>query len=579
MAQTKKTYRQTLSGSIGAGMSSVFKPNSRRYYILEHKVSSRYHKAGEAQEIIVDQIELGRDSHCQVRFDDHFSTVSRRHAAIVKDGDGWKLVQVSKTNTTLLNGHPVRTEWYLQNGDEIQLSINGPKLGFIIPTGNKATVGSIGLTRRLSLFRQQALRPYKTAIMSMAAALVLALGIGGWVIYGQDKTITEQKVRLDQLSDTLSVQQQLLAQQEVTIDSFLSIKPTAKVVEKTVVQQVTVPSKGGGGSKVVYVKVPQGPAGSGSGGNTGGGTIVSPPKTVDFSVYYPHIYQISAVVKFSNGEILQLPDGSPFGWVGTGFLLNDGKFVTAGHVVSPNYELSHFDYSESDGIVPKDILGYYYLMINAMMINKQILVDFDCVNYQGKHLTFNSNQVRYDDSNDKEMVTQVDVNLFADLATIELMKLKEKYGSLESIPEEILNQLDEQLTPFKKVVVPAGSHIKFNTQICYDYAYINIGGGGLKANKTQSTQLKQGTKLYSLGYPHGWSKGSEPIYSESTCARNGLNTDSEGYGTIQTSNENTEGGDSGGPVFYDSGNGWEVIGILSGSNRAKGRVTPISMVP
>ena len=102
-------------------MGSVFNPSGRRYYILEHKVSSRYHRAGEAQEIIVDQIELGRDSRCQVRFDDSFSTVSRRHAAIIKDGENWKLVQISKTNRTLLNGRPVQTEWYLQNGDEIQL--------------------------------------------------------------------------------------------------------------------------------------------------------------------------------------------------------------------------------------------------------------------------------------------------------------------------------------------------------------------------------------------------------------------------------------------------------------------------
>ena len=54
-----------------------------------------------------------KDSRCQVRFDDSFSTVSRRHAAIIKDGDNWKLVQISKTNTTLLNGRPVQTEWYL----------------------------------------------------------------------------------------------------------------------------------------------------------------------------------------------------------------------------------------------------------------------------------------------------------------------------------------------------------------------------------------------------------------------------------------------------------------------------------
>ncbi len=88
-------------------MRSVFGGSGRKYYILEHKVSSQYHRAGETQEIIVDQIEIGRDSRCQVRFDESFSTVSRRHAAIVKSGDGWKLVQLSTTNKTFLNGVPV----------------------------------------------------------------------------------------------------------------------------------------------------------------------------------------------------------------------------------------------------------------------------------------------------------------------------------------------------------------------------------------------------------------------------------------------------------------------------------------
>ena len=89
-------------------MGSVFNPRGRKYYILEHKVSSKYHRAGEAQEIIVDQIEIGRDSRCQVRFDDNFSTVSRRHAAIIKDGDNWKLVQISKTNTSTHAIHTVQ---------------------------------------------------------------------------------------------------------------------------------------------------------------------------------------------------------------------------------------------------------------------------------------------------------------------------------------------------------------------------------------------------------------------------------------------------------------------------------------
>lgn len=133
--QTTKPYKNTFSGSVGAGMGSIFAPGGKKYYILEHKVSSKYHRAGECQEIIVDNITLGRDSHCQVRFDESFKTVSRRHAAIVREGDTWKLVQISQTNSTFLNGRPIKTEWYLQNGDEIQLSVNGPKLGFIIPTG------------------------------------------------------------------------------------------------------------------------------------------------------------------------------------------------------------------------------------------------------------------------------------------------------------------------------------------------------------------------------------------------------------------------------------------------------------
>ena len=113
----KKTvqYKRTLRGSVMAGVGALVNGDGRRYYILEHKDASKYHKAGESQKIIIDQIELGRDSSCQVRYDDSFPTVSRRHAAIVKDGEGWKLVQLSQTNTTFLNGQPVATEWYLQN--------------------------------------------------------------------------------------------------------------------------------------------------------------------------------------------------------------------------------------------------------------------------------------------------------------------------------------------------------------------------------------------------------------------------------------------------------------------------------
>ena len=178
-----QTYKRTVSGSVGAGMKSLFAGDERRFYTLEHKVSSKYHKAGESQQIIVDQIELGRDPSCQVRFDESFNTVSRKHAAIVKDGDNWKLVQLSQTNSTYLNGHKIANEWYLQNGDEIQLSTNGPKLGFIVTQGEKGMVKSIGFTARLNLFRQQALRPYKRAVTAISCVFVVAVLALSYFLY------------------------------------------------------------------------------------------------------------------------------------------------------------------------------------------------------------------------------------------------------------------------------------------------------------------------------------------------------------------------------------------------------------
>ncbi|MDR0796980.1 MAG: DUF805 domain-containing protein [Tannerella sp.] len=103
---------------------------AKPYFILEHRVGSRYHKAGEHQKIVAGRIEIGRDTKCEVRFDENFETVSRRHAAVVRDGNNWKLEPLSQTNSTFINGNIVHREWYLQHGDEIQCAVNGPKLVF-----------------------------------------------------------------------------------------------------------------------------------------------------------------------------------------------------------------------------------------------------------------------------------------------------------------------------------------------------------------------------------------------------------------------------------------------------------------
>ena len=195
-------------------MGAIFNASGRSYYILEHKTESKYHHAGESQKIIVDQIELGRDSSCQVRFDESFATVSRRHAAIVKEGNDYKLIPLSQTNTTLINGQVVTGEWHLTSGDEIRLSSKGPLLGFIVPQGEQSLVKSIGFTERLNLFRKQALRPYKTALWILAIVLILAVaGLVTWnVLQGQkfEKDLELKQQQIEQVQGDLELSDKVI---------------------------------------------------------------------------------------------------------------------------------------------------------------------------------------------------------------------------------------------------------------------------------------------------------------------------------------------------------------------------------
>lgn len=230
-------YKRTVAGSVGAGMASVFNASGRQYYILEHKTESLYHHAGESQKIIVDQVELGRDSACQVRFDESFETVSRRHAAIVKDGENWKIIPLSQTNSTMVNGQAIDAERVLNSGDEIRLSSKGPLMGFIIPQGKQSLVSSIGMTERLSLFRQQALRPYKRGLWILSIILVLSIsGLVAWNLMQAEKFNKEMTVKQQQIE---AVQQDLSASDELidALNEELKNTQNASATERIRVQK------------------------------------------------------------------------------------------------------------------------------------------------------------------------------------------------------------------------------------------------------------------------------------------------------------------------------------------------------
>lgn len=475
MANATHSYKRSLSGSVGAGLSSVFGSGGRTYYILEHKVSSRYHKAGEAQEIIIDQIELGRDSKCQVQFDESFSTVSRRHAAIVRDGDNWKLIQLSQTNTTFLNGRPIQNEWYLQNGDEIQLSVNGPKLGFIIPSGNKATTGSIGLSRRLSLFRQQALKPYKTAMTVMAACIFLLIGGGVFMgIYYHNKLSDMDKVmtRYQENIAEIEAQNAELTRRIAVRDSL------NKVMEERYRRQKA----------------------------TAAPDIAALVNKVKSDVFF-----IETTEYATDGNTMT---DAISGSTGTGFLLEDGTFVTARHCVQTWRIPSSTEHA----------VLYGFAASQGWRITTRIIA----YGPNGKEFEFSDTNFTMNTAHDKTTTVWDDKGHSYSVYLMGASSTDWAYA-----------KTDIHNKPLRK--------------------------GKIKCDPNLSAQLHAGTEVHVLGYPMGLgykdgtaNKGAEAIYNSMKVARDGLSKD----GMIMMS-QGVAHGNSGGPLFVVKDGNFYAIGIVS----------------
>lgn len=327
-------YKRTLRGSVGAGMSALMNGSGRRFYILEHKDASRYHKAGESQKIIIDQVELGRGSNCQVKFDETFETVSRRHAAIVRENDRWKLVQLSTTNSTFLNGKRVETEWYLENGDEIQLAVNGPRLGFIVPAGKQSLVSSIKMTERLELFRKQALAPYKRAIACLTILLALAVvGLGTW-------NVVMQKDFNGQISEARDTIKKLIGH-NAELDSLMAISLKEQARQDSL---LNIYKKRQSSGKVIYPEKDK--------------ELASLLSKIEDDVFYIHATKV--VITDGKEEVI-LPN---YQWCATGFLCSDGRFVTAKHCVES---------WKFKGGLPTDTMAIKYLIIGLNDSNYKII--------------------------------------------------------------------------------------------------------------------------------------------------------------------------------------------------------------
>jgi pSer/pThr/pTyr-binding forkhead associated (FHA) protein len=180
-------------------------------YTLEYLSPAKNKKVGNFETIVVPYIELGRSNSCAVQFGEDNPTVSRKHAAIERRENIYFLIQLSSTNPSLINGISIAREGQLNNGDEIQLSMEGPKLRFnVTPTGTS----SLGFTKKMNLVISQASKPYRRALYSLAVIFILVCLTGAWFIYSQQKQLkiiqtANDELKIKRQQDSLAFLQEI----------------------------------------------------------------------------------------------------------------------------------------------------------------------------------------------------------------------------------------------------------------------------------------------------------------------------------------------------------------------------------
>jgi len=568
-------YKRTVAGSVGAGMGAIFNGSGRKYYILEHKTDSKYHHLGESQKIIIDQIELGRDSSCQVRFGEDFPTVSHHHAAIVREGEGWKLVHLSQTNNTYVNGQPVSGDCRLNSGDEIRLSSNGPVMGFIVPQGAKSVVSSIGLTERMSLFRKQALKPYKTALSILAILLVLVvcgliftrvdLGKAQDQIVAADATITQMTADLKSVAEEKKALETEIGDMKKSMDEAadknseeykkLSDRYYAAVAKQSELQSKTKELE----EKIE--KVSEAPVAeslpSAASTPTQPSNVAETPAepaaqeaptsafaTIDACCNYVFYVRMDDLEVFTPDNV-SLVKFSTDGIVGgTGFLMDNGVFATARRVIEPWYYYK--------GRLGKDNSGKDWSFEDIQVLAN---IGYKVVAHYSAYSPTSNFKFANTDIRKKSNV-----------------KYDSEFYTTSSYV--IANKTIKKLVSKKDVTIYW--HTNYAAS---DWASFNPGlAGGLQFNDSWSQNPVRAT-VKIIGFPRkeGYvdSQAVDPVIRTNDINTSTLNKDK----VIELASQTYEIGNDGGPVLVNIDGVWTVVGILSHTdNNGRDYAVPVGYI-
>jgi len=487
-------------------------------------------KKGEFQPIVVPFIEIGRGSSCVIQYGDEFPTVSRVHCTLSREGAEVVLRHVGK-NPTLVNGNPIGESWFLKNGDEIQLSNEGPRIRF---NSTPTKTSTMNFTQRFGLFAQQALKPYKTAVLILS---LLLLGTIAFTIYQKidsDKKLhdidekyskelalkqQELQVLKDKQSSGLAEMNRLKQSGQANSSRFRQLQYetsnynnkisslNAQIEKINETKELALKNPTIAINELPITKEESAPTAE---------VNTSELDNLASDVYYVCAMSIEVSGEKEPAQILD-GNGNPMPiFTGTAFLTTDAKLITARHVVFPwrffkgagNEAFEQYNKWEQEG--------------------RKITVSFKGYSSNGKTISFTSNEFNVKDESDDKLV----------------------------------------------------DGIKLSTSVSTDWTYLNFNRAGkIIYDKNKSENLKKLETLYTINYslpaetqPKNGSK-LEPLITTTTTTQNGLVNE-----TINVSNRNFEEGSSGGPVFYNDNGKFVVVGIISAGRDNLGKIIPISNI-
>lgn len=314
-------------------------------YTLEYLSPAKKKEVGDFETIVIPYIEIGRSESCTIQYGNDNPTVSRKHAAIERRDNIYFLIQLSSTNPTLINGITVEKEARLNNSDEIQLSIEGPRLRFnITPAGTS----NLGFTKKINLVISQASKPYKRALNFLIVIFVLVCLTGAWFIYSQHKQLkilvaANEELKIKRQQDSLAYLQEMNKNTTALSDMKQGNRKYLDEINKLNTQIKLLAEKPKYKDTEIY-------------------------QAVQDNIYYLQVEEIKLVFpNRSSGNINK-------SWMGTAFLCKDGKLVTARHCIqawrfSDNDTLGYINYCENNGgevlikykaISSKDTIEFFY---------------------------------------------------------------------------------------------------------------------------------------------------------------------------------------------------------------------------